>query len=88
MSGGVGDDFYVVDDLGDKVEEKAGEGFDTSLRSILSTYVLDANIEDLEFDRLAPGVNGTGNALANNISGSAGNDVLDGKAGDDYVYGL
>jgi Ca2+-binding RTX toxin-like protein len=85
MSGGTGDDIYYVDDLGDQVEEKLNEGFDI-LRTNLSTYVLNANFENLEFET-AGGVNGTGNALANNIYGNAGNDVLDGKAGDDYVYG-
>jgi Ca2+-binding RTX toxin-like protein len=85
MIGGRGDDSYLVTVTGDKVTEKAGEGYDT-VRTYLTTYVLGDNIETLQFTAPVAAV-GTGNALANNIHGAIGNDVLDGKSGDDYLYG-
>ena len=58
MTGGKGNDFYFVDSVADKVTELAGEGRDT-VRSLLATYVLGANFEDLEFDNLAGAATGT-----------------------------
>ena len=60
MAGGKGDDFYVVDSIGDKISELAGQGFD-SVNSFLANYTLGANLERL----LVNGFSGTGNALDN-----------------------
>ncbi|WP_395674519.1 GDSL-type esterase/lipase family protein, partial [Phenylobacterium sp.] len=94
MIGGVGDDTYYVDDAGDQVVERAGEGRDT-VRTIFTSVTLAANIENLTF--IGSGdFAGTGNELANLMTGGSGadtlsggldsaNDTLAGGAGDD-VY--
>jgi len=45
MTGGAGDDIYVVDNSGDVVNENAGEG--TGHRSESITYTLGNNVEKL-----------------------------------------
>jgi Ca2+-binding RTX toxin-like protein len=85
MLGGTGNDIYVVDDIGDVVTELAGEGTDTVQTSLLS-YVLGANVENLTFSGVGNFV-GTGNLLANTLTGGNGNDSLDGGAGVDRLVG-
>jgi VCBS repeat-containing protein len=85
MRGGAGDDDYYVRDAGDTVEEQAGEGMDTVHVSIASC-VLGANLERLYgFGEGAQAL--TGNALANEIIGGAGNDRIDGGGGADTMFG-
>jgi len=82
LLGGAGDDTYEIDAL-DTVVEGAGAGIDT-VRAGFS-YTLGANVENLI---LAGGdLNGTGNAFANGILGTAGNNVLDGGLGADTLDG-
>lgn len=83
MVGGLGNDIYSVDNSGDKVVEKAGEGLDLVLSSI--SYTLGDNVENLSLFGTA--INGTGNALNNIIAGNAENNVIAGKGGNDSVYG-
>jgi Ca2+-binding RTX toxin-like protein len=95
MTGGTGNDTYVADDAGDIVTEAAGEGTADTVRTTLSSYTLGANVERLTF--IGTGnFSGTGNALANILTGGAGddtlagldgNDRLDGKAGADTMIG-
>ena len=85
MDGGLGDDTFVVDSGGDLVVEAPGEGLDTVLSSI--THTLSDNVENLVLTGLA-GVNGTGNALDNEITGNDGNNVLNGGTGADTMRGL
>jgi len=82
MAGGKGNDTYVVDNTGDIVTENASEGTDTVQSSL--TYTLPANVENLQLTGSA-NINGTGNALANVISGNTGNNALDGGDGIDTV---
>ena len=85
MEGGAGDDVYVVETSGETVIELAGEGVDT-VRSNGIDVVLGANIERLI---IASGsASGTGNGLANVMTGSNGNNVLSGMAGNDVIKGL
>ena len=86
MSGGDGNDLYFVDNIGDKLTEtaKSTGGIDTVKSSI--TYILPANVEHLELTGLA-NLNGTGNALANKITGNDGNNLLDGGNGFDTLIG-
>ena len=83
MRGGLGNDTYLVDSDGDVVAEEAEAGTDT-IKTSLSSYALltGSNIENLTYAGTGS-FTGTGNELANTITGGAGADRLDG--GDDLV---
>ena len=93
MKGGAGDDTYIVDNMGDGIEENAGEGIDTVFTS--TQHYLSANVENLTqtgWERL----NGFGNELNNVMKGNdadswlrgnGGNDTLDGGKGVDRMWG-
>jgi Ca2+-binding RTX toxin-like protein len=83
MIGGAGSDIYVVDDEHDEVIERAGGGTDTVLASV--SYTLPTYVEDLLLT--AAGLVGTGNKLANLMTGSAGADTLLGGAENDTLVG-
>ncbi|TCL69429.1 calcium-binding protein, partial [Rhizobium sp. BK251] len=87
LIGGADNDTYVVDDLADVVTEAANAGTDL-VRTALSTYALSniANVENLTYTGSGDFA-GTGNALANIITGGTGNDILDGGAGADMLDG-
>ncbi len=90
-----GNDIYRVDNTGDVVTEVAGAGIDTVQSAI--TYTLVAEVENLTL--LTGAVDGTGNTLANIITGNDANntlnsgtdnlvDTLIGGAGNDtYIVG-
>jgi Ca2+-binding RTX toxin-like protein len=87
LVGGLGNDIYFVDDAGDSVVEKAGEGIDI-VNAYLSAHTLAANVENLVYQG-AYGVAFTaiGNALDNMIEAGEGNDYIDGGAGADRMTG-
>lgn len=85
MIGGAGNDVYVVDDAKDLVTEAANQGTDLAQTS-LGKYTLPNNVENLTYIGTAS-FTGTGNALANTITGGNGNDKLSGGAGDDILIG-
>ncbi|MHA4870661.1 hypothetical protein ACXZ1M_23505 [Duganella sp. PWIR1] len=83
LTGGTGNDVYVVDVAGDVVTELADGGTDT-VQTKLASYTLGANVENLVF--LGTGAfTGTGNALANKLTGGVGNDSLVGGLGNDTL---
>jgi Ca2+-binding RTX toxin-like protein len=86
MTGGAGNDTYVVDAAGDTVVElgNPGSGTDTVRSSV--NYTLGANVEHLTLTGAA--LNGTGNLLANVLTGSDSVNVLTGAGGNDTLYGL
>ena len=84
MAGGAGNDTYFVDDPGDVAVEDPGEGADAVFASV--DYTLAANVETLVLQG-AGNLDGTGNALANNIYGNTGDNTLDGGAGADRLIG-
>jgi len=84
LLGGAGNDTYIVDNVGDVVIEKTGEGIDTMLASV--SYALSDNVENLTLTGTAD-LNATGNTLDNVLTGNAGNNVLDGGVGADTVIG-
>lgn len=85
LIGAQGDDLYIVDNVGDKVTELAGEGLDTIQSSV--TFTLGANVENLTLMG-SSAVNGTGNGLDNVLAGnSAANRLTGGTGNDTYVVG-
>ena len=85
MNGGAGDDSYNVTEATDVVNEALNAGNDTVTTTLL-TYSLGANVENLIYTG-AGNFTGRGNADANRITGSTGNDVLIGNAGADTMLG-
>ncbi|MGE0165701.1 MAG: M10 family metallopeptidase C-terminal domain-containing protein, partial [Dongiaceae bacterium] len=95
MAGGAGDDTYIVDDSKDVVTELAGAGSGIDRVQSSASFVLGANVENLELTGTLV-IDGTGNTLANaltgngkanSLSGLAGNDTLSGGAGNDTLSG-
>lgn len=87
MSGGDGNDTYYVDNVDDTVIEtsnSAGPGGIDSVHSSLAAHTLANNVEQLYIDS-AGAANGTGNGLDNMLFAGAGNNVLDGREGNDTV---
>jgi len=87
MSGGDGNDTYYVDNADDAVIEtnsSAASGGIDSVHSSLAAYTLGNNVEHLYIDSTGA-ANGTGNALDNTLFAGAGNNVLDGREGNDTV---
>ncbi len=88
MHGGLGNDIYIVDSLGDWVDEQANAGTD-EVRTALVSYSIAANapVENLTGTSQSIGQTLTGNAANNIISGAGFGDILDGGAGDDTLRG-
>lgn len=84
LIGGTGSDTYVVDNSADTVVEQTGEGHDTVYAS--SSYVLPEHVEDLVLTGTSS-ISGTGNGLANRLTGNQGDNLLDGGAGADVMIG-
>ncbi|MBK6850239.1 MAG: peptidoglycan DD-metalloendopeptidase family protein [Burkholderiales bacterium] len=82
MTGGLGNDVYGVDNIGDVVVELAGGGSD-QVNSYIS-YTMGAEIE---IGRVigAGALNLTGNALNNTLYAGDGNNIIDGGAGSDIL---
>ena len=89
MTGGAGNDTFVVHDAGDVVSEASGVagGFDT-VQSFVTYTISDVDVENLTLLGNGSNINGTGNAAANTITGNDGNNVLTGGAGIDTLNGL
>ena len=85
MLGGLGNDVYLVDSIGDVVVELANQGIDT-IRTTRTSYTLPTHVEHLVYTGLSA-FTGTGNELANIITGGAGADKLLGLAGNDTLNG-
>jgi Ca2+-binding RTX toxin-like protein len=85
MAAGLGDDTYYVDNVGDATVEAAAAGNDGVIAFI--THALRPNIEDLILFG-AGNLNGTGNTLANTISGNSDSNILNGLAGADDMTGF
>ena len=84
MAGGIGNDTYVIDNVGDIVLEGLDEGNDTVQSSI--SYELGGNLENLMLIG-GDNINGTGNSLNNEIVGNKAANILDGKTGIDTLVG-
>ena len=86
LVGRAGNDTYVVDNTGDVVTEAAGRGHRHGADHARGVHARREPREpDLHRHRR---FTGTGNAVANVITGGAGNDTLDGGAGADTLNGV
>jgi hypothetical protein len=85
MIGGGGDDFYVVNDAGDRVIEYDHGGLDWMLSWV--SYILPDNVEGLTLAYRAGDINGAGNNLDNFLRGNEGRNILSGGAGNDILLG-
>lgn len=79
MAGGRGNDIYIVDNGGDRVVEKRGEGTDTVRQRQSYPCRRGRNIHRLGQAAL----NGSGNAGANQVTGNSARNTLSGGAGND-----
>ena len=84
MKGGLGDDLYIVGAVGDKVEEAVNAGTDLVYATI--SYTAPANVEKVTLTG-TEALKAVGNALANTLTGTAGNNTLDGGTGADTLVG-
>jgi len=85
LDGNAGNDYYIVDNEKEVIKEDKSGGKDT-IETMLTTYTLSANVENLIFTETS-NHNGTGNASDNQITGNNGNDSLTGMDGDDTLNG-
>jgi Ca2+-binding RTX toxin-like protein len=83
LSGGAGDDIYIAG-AGDTHTEQAKAGNDKVISDI--SWTLGNNIENLQLTGAAH-INGTGNALANILTGNDGDNTLNGGTGADTMAG-
>ncbi|WP_024695869.1 glycosyl hydrolase family 28-related protein [Pseudomonas syringae] len=87
LTGGDGSDSYYVDDAADRVVETnadARTGGTDTVYSALSSYTLGAHLENLVMTG-SGAANAIGNTLDNVLYASAGDNVLDGRDGNDTV---
>lgn len=83
--GTAGNDHYFIDSAKDTIAESASAGTD-HVATTLDKYTLGANLENLTHIGLGDFA-GTGNALANIITGGVGHDTLLGLDGNDTLNG-
>ena len=78
LVGGAGNDTYIVDNAGDVVDEvtNGGAGTDTIQSGVIAIR-WQTGVENLTLTGTGA-IDGTGNTLANIITGNSGNNILDG----------
>jgi Ca2+-binding RTX toxin-like protein len=82
MSGGAGNDTFVVNTTSDVVTENAGEGTDTVQSSV--TWTLKSNLENATLTG-STAINAIGNTLDNVLTGNGGSNTLTGNDGNDTL---
>jgi Ca2+-binding RTX toxin-like protein len=90
MSGLGGNDTYLVDNAGDKINEAVGAGSDLVYALVSYQLALGSSVETLSAQDWSTmtALNFTGNELSNLIFGNAGANVLNGAAGGDEMTGF
>jgi Ca2+-binding RTX toxin-like protein len=83
LSGGQGNDNYIIDSTSDAITENSNEGIDTVQASV--TYTLSANVENLTLNGTAS-INATGNSGHNILAGNASANILNGGNGNDTLF--
>jgi Ca2+-binding RTX toxin-like protein len=87
MTGLKGNDTYKVDNAGDKVIEKDGEGADVILATVSYTLALHQSVETIQAANQAGNIDFAGNELANTLIGNDGINLLTGGGGNDILQG-
>ncbi|WP_398473590.1 calcium-binding protein, partial [Tardiphaga sp.] len=89
MWGYGGDDRFFVDNIGDRVVEAVGGGYDTVITSVNYTLTAGSEIELLRTygSALTSPLTLVGNEFNNIIAGNDGANTLDGKGGADTLWG-
>ena len=85
LTGGLGNDTYIDID-GDTIVELAGGGTDTVESSTSASLSGIAHVENLTLSG-SGNIDGSGNELANVVTGNSGNNRLSGAAGADTLIG-
>ena len=87
MVGGAGNDTYLVDSVGDKIND-LGATTDVDTVQVIQTinYTLPTNIENAAINATG-NANLTGNTLNNGLTGNADKNILDGGVGNDSLSG-
>lgn len=88
LRGGAGADKYLVDDLGDVVDEVFGQAADDgAIDTVIASvdFTLGRYVENLTLKGSA--LRGTGNEMNNKIVGNEGDNILIGGAGNDTLVG-
>jgi Ca2+-binding RTX toxin-like protein len=85
MEGGAGDDFYRVEDAGDRVVETSKSGAD-AVESSVSFSISGQSVEKVVLTGSAD-IDATGNFGANDLAGNGGENRLLGHAGADRLKG-
>ncbi len=93
LSGGAGDDAYIVDDGSTRIKEAFGGGYDTIYTSAkvlvvaseVESFVMLPGAEFLAANRYDNLI--VGNADNNTIKAFGGDDIIRGDAGDDEIWG-
>jgi Ca2+-binding RTX toxin-like protein len=86
MAGGAANDTYVVDSIGDVVNETSTTATEIDTVQSSITYSLGSNLENLTLIGSST-TEGYGNTLSNNITGNTANNKLIGNTGNDTVKG-
>ena len=86
LEGGIGDDTYIINELGDTINENVSAGIDLIQASISYSVETLANVEDITLTG-TNNLNAIGNSLNNTLIGNSGNNTLTGNAGNDTLEG-
>ena len=86
LLGGIGNDIYLIAQVGTSIVEYANEGID-EVRASGTQFTLPGNVENLTYTGGATTFIGIGNALDNVISGGTAYDIIVGDAGNDTISG-
>ncbi|WP_412554958.1 M10 family metallopeptidase C-terminal domain-containing protein [Shimia sp. MIT1388] len=85
VSGGTGNDVYIIDSPMPYLSEGLNGGTDY-VYSLASSHVLTANFENLTLLD-SDDINGFGNSMANTLTGNDGNNRIGGRGGNDTIAG-
>jgi Ca2+-binding RTX toxin-like protein len=89
LKGGSGNDLYVIDAVGDSIDEEGNLDADDTVRSSvgINLNTLGAGLVEHAILTGKSAINATGNGSSNQLTGNDGANILDGGAGADILTG-